>query len=598
YMIFQQMQDPVSGMLADSMSNIKRSWLCTKDPVHGWTLKHLMNLMPQAITRQRLQEAYGPLRHWTEFWIKDRNFDGDGLPCIIHPNESFDNTTNNTIGGPAKPPNPDSYKLLEGMYQDLLDANKGVKYFYLSTDESYFLGLPHNSQCNEADLAKQLGSVGQVFAHFVNKSGGYLHNQGRTVIFWGEFPLEPSDVPALNSYLVNGEVDEPAFDKAFRQHGIRQMIYNSTQGAEQMFPDYSIFPQHKRLHQGELDDEFGDHQSIPRVKDIFKRISASSSRLNSDLTGEVTAGWGDMGLHPETFWLGYVAGAAAGWHPGSPSPQEFTSSLYLLFYGSRTVSMNRIYQLMSWQAQAWTDSWDPTPSKARKPLWGSYYAIFTPPHPAHDQTLPLPPVPGADLTYSSTWSTTNARRVSLISLAAERNNDLLGLLNENMQRAQFNRYNLEVYLSIAAFYRQNIEMIDAIHRMDIDLASASQIKDKDAKAAIADVDRALDTATSILNERNQTLQNAIATWGKTWFPRVAEANGRHHLHELDDVKDHLPDRTVDMTYLVYREKILPFGIWVNAIATARNQFAEAHHLPAREYRLAWEDFTVTPPGNN
>src|SRR6185437_914013 len=42
--------------------------------------------------------------------------------------------------------NPDAYKLLEGMYQDLLDANKGVKYFYLSTDEPYYLGLAHNPQ--------------------------------------------------------------------------------------------------------------------------------------------------------------------------------------------------------------------------------------------------------------------------------------------------------------------------------------------------------------------------------------------------------------------------------------------------------------------
>ena len=50
-----------------------------------------------------------------------------------------------------------------------------------------------------------------------------------------------------------------------------------------------------------------------------------------------------------------------------------------------------------------------------------------------------------------------------------------------------------------------------------------------------------------------------------------------------------------MTYLVYREKILPFGDWVDAIAAARNQFATAHHLPTRKYHLAWDDFSVAPP---
>ncbi|HXH47829.1 MAG TPA: beta-N-acetylhexosaminidase, partial [Terriglobia bacterium] len=45
--------------------------------------------------------------------------------------------------------NPESYKLLEGMYQDLLDANKGVNYFVLSTDEPYYVGMADNEQCNE-----------------------------------------------------------------------------------------------------------------------------------------------------------------------------------------------------------------------------------------------------------------------------------------------------------------------------------------------------------------------------------------------------------------------------------------------------------------
>ena len=96
-------------------------------------------------------------------------------------------------------------------------------------------------------------------------------------------------------------------------------------------------------------------------------------------------------------------------------------------------------------------------------------------------------------------------------------------------------------------------------------------------------------------KRNQVLENATATWYERWFPRVAEANGRQFLNELDDVKDHLPNRTIDMSYLVYREKLLPFGDWVNSIATARNEFATAHQLPVRDYHLAWDDFKVTPP---
>jgi hypothetical protein len=172
---------------------------------------------------------------------------------------------------------------------------------------------------------------------------------------------------------------------------------------------------------------------------------------------------------------------------------------------------------------------------------------------------------------------------------------LLGLLLENLQRSQFNRYNLEVYVTIAELYRQNFAMIADIGQMDADLTAASQAREKDPTEAILHMDKALDAASSIWEYRNRVLANATATWYEKWFPRVGEANGRRFLNELDDVKDHLPNRTVDMSYLVYRETLLPFGAWVNSIAAARNQFATAHHLPARNYRLAWDDFSVAPP---
>lgn len=481
--------------------------------------------------------------------------------------------------------NPESYKLLQGMYQDLLDANKGVKYFYLSTDESYYVGLADNPQCNEKALAEKLGSVGKVMAQFVEKNGGYLHDHGRTVVFWGEYPMKPSDVPAVPSYMVNGEVYGPVFDRAFHDHGIRQMIYTSVEGEEKFFPDYFLLPQSEQLHRSRM--------GSGRVEDIFRKTSFDSSRVTADLIGSIDAGWGDDGLHPETFWMGYAAAGAVAWHPGSPNPQELMSTFYPLFYGRSVVNMNRLYQMMSDQAQLWSDNWDTVHSTARKPIWGRSDKIYNPPVPAEDQTIPLPPVPSDTLAYNSSWSADNAKRIALAQKAKQQNDILLGLLDENITRTQFNRYNLEVYLSIANLCRQNSDLIEGIQHMDADLASAAKSSGDDPQKALFQVDRALDTATSIWRERNQILANAVGTWYKSWEPRVPEANGRKFLHQLDDVKDHLPDRTVDMTYLVYREKILPFGTWADSIAAARNKFAEAHHLPARNYHLAWDDFRTT-----
>ncbi|MGH9448731.1 MAG: family 20 glycosylhydrolase, partial [Terriglobia bacterium] len=220
--------------------------------------------------------------------------------------------------------NPDSYKLLEGMYQDLLNANKGVKYFLLSTDEAYYVGLAHNDQCDSAALTKKLGSVGKVEAQFLDKAAGYLHDRGRTVIFWGEYPLKPSDIPSLPPYLVNGEVYGPQFDEAFKAHGVKQMIYTFTEGVEPYFPNYYLLPASKLFNPERLGD---------RLSEMYRQISFDSSRKDADLIGVIVAGWGDEGLHPETFWLGYATGTSWGWHPGAPSPSEARSSFYHIFYG-------------------------------------------------------------------------------------------------------------------------------------------------------------------------------------------------------------------------------------------------------------------------
>src|ERR1022692_4415940 len=128
--------------------------------------------------------------------------------------------------------NPEAMKFLAGMFQDLVDAHRGGKYIYLSTDEAYYIGMADNPACREKAAAQKLGSVGKLLGPFVTEIAEPLHQQGRTVIFWGEFPMVVADIASIPPYMVNGEVYGPEFDPVFHQRGIRQMIYTSTQGEE------------------------------------------------------------------------------------------------------------------------------------------------------------------------------------------------------------------------------------------------------------------------------------------------------------------------------------------------------------------------------
>jgi hypothetical protein len=398
---------------------------------------------------------------------------------------------------------------------------------------------------------------------------------------------------------VNGELDDPEFDAAFRAHGIRQMIYTSTEGEERLFPDYYLLPSSARLHPRRGDE--GDGQRVEGMVDLISRSSqsgpAAGKAAEADLMGAFVAGWADAGLHPETFWLGYATGPAAAWNRNSPGPPELMNTFFPLFYGQHITEMGRLYQLMSEQAQFWQDSWETGPSHARTPIFGDSNRVYQPPRPADDQFLPALPLPSTEtLQLNSDWRRENNRRLELAGEHLAQNDQLLDLLHENLQRAEFNRYNLQVFLSVANIYRQNLQMLHDLGRVDEELKLAEAAASKsDAVAAVEAIDRALDLTQSIRQQRNRTLDEATATWYQSWFPRVKEANGRIFLDQVDDVKDHVPIRTVDMSYLVYRELQYPLDDWARQVMDARNTYAQKHGLPLRKFQLDWKDTSRTPP---
>lgn len=407
--------------------------------------------------------------------------------------------------------------------------------------------------------------------------------------------MKPDDIASLPAYLINGEVYGPEFDPEFKAHGIRQLLFTSTVGwKEYLFPNYYLLPQSEHLP-GPGGGTYEPVKQGPGVVDeMFDFISFNPGREQADVMGSFIAGWADVGLHPETMWLGYATGSGAAWHSGAPTPQESTSSFYKLFYGAGEMNMGRLYQLMSEQGQFWKESWNVQASGARTPYWGDWNIIYKTPHPASDQTLPLLPAPQPPLlTLGYDWDVENAQRLGMAGEFLARNDELLDLIHTNELRVPLQRYNLRVFLSIAQLFRQNLHMLLQMKQISSELKAAeTYASQSESKDAIAALDQALDMAGQIRNERNEVLKNATDTWYERWFPRVSEANGRRFLDQVDDVKDHLPVRTVDMTYLIYRELLYPLDDWAERTVAARNSYAAAHHLPTRAFTLDWKSITT------
>ena len=92
------------GALPDSVNDHDIVWNFTKPPVHGWALREMMarGFRPD---HAQLRQARAALARWTDWWLRDRDDDHDGLPQYNHGNDSgWDNASVFSAGTPVESP--------------------------------------------------------------------------------------------------------------------------------------------------------------------------------------------------------------------------------------------------------------------------------------------------------------------------------------------------------------------------------------------------------------------------------------------------------------------------------------------------------------
>ena len=483
---------------------------------------------------------------------------------------------------------PDADELMLGMFDNLMEANKGGKYLLFSTDEAYYVGKNES----EKNCAEALGGNGKLLAEYITRIGNKLQEKGRTSIIWAEYPLTPQDINLLPSHIINGVYNDEWAPK-FKEQGIRQLIYTSVQGVEPLFPNYYKLPSNETLRKDSFaltDDELQQGGlKKGRVYEVLEDIKKIIAAGKSDFMGVIVAAWGDAGLNPETFWLGYATGTASGWNSKSVTSQNLTNRFYNSFYGTKIINMDKVYQLLSSQAQFWEASWDWELSDWRTPILGNSYGIFDIPQKAKDQTLPALPVPsGIDLSLQKDWNKDNSERLMVTEKFLKENNELLNLLNDNITRVTYQQHNLLVLLSVAQLCRQNLDFLLNLQNINKLLKVSSDLASSNPEIAVSMIDMALDQLKASLYNRNEMLSYLTTVWYQDWYPRVAEANGRKYLEAVDDIKDHLPVRSVDMSYLIYRQLKYPLSKWAEEVINSRNMYAKRNHLPVRIEVINWE----------
>lgn len=101
FMIMFDHQDEETGAIPDLISSMTTIWRDKKPPIHGWILSELLKKYKPS--KEELRDAYYKLSKWTNFWLKYRDEDGNGLPHYYNGLDSgWDNGTSFDVGTPTE----------------------------------------------------------------------------------------------------------------------------------------------------------------------------------------------------------------------------------------------------------------------------------------------------------------------------------------------------------------------------------------------------------------------------------------------------------------------------------------------------------------
>ncbi|MCX6619867.1 MAG: hypothetical protein NTY38_02060, partial [Acidobacteria bacterium] len=296
--------------------------------------------------------------------------------------------------------------------------------------------------------------------------------------------------------------------------------------------------------------------------------------------GVFGAAWDDSGLHSETFWLGWATTAQYGWNPGAAPVSQTVADFFRTYYGPHPAGLSAIYRGLQEQSRFFQHSWDRVVSKVRSPGYGNPWPDDVV---RQDHTLPPPAIPAMPgLDFAPVYS---GRYEQLMdeSLRFNRENEILReQLAEALPAVERNRYNLEIFQSLAGFLGHHTRMLMDLRSIEVSLAAARDAAlHNNAKQAVGHLVSAHRRAAAITADRRQMFANLTTVWEKSRYPRNREVNGRKFLHVMEAVKDHWADRRPDLSYMTAPEESIGLEAWSKKLAAVIQEFAKRNKVAVR-----------------
>lgn len=456
---------------------------------------------------------------------------------------------------------PEAINLIFDMYQDMIDATPGVNYFHVSTDEVYYAGI-----CDKCKSPYNEENRSLAWAEFAIKAHQWLAERGRRMIAWVEYPLLPQHISMLPGDIINGIGGNKVFTTEEKKIGMRQLAYSSIQGAELLFSDHFSVATGQRKNMSRLEEN---------AKTAVNILENGTTPL-----GTFAAAWDDAGLHEETFHLGWAIVSQYGWNPYSPTIEQSVADFMDVFYGQNAPDMTAVYYRMIEGARFFEEGWDNVTSTERGPGYGNSYGKGTGTR-RTDEQLDVPEIPAPKtLRLTPKFSEKYKELITRAESMKFKNDELIRKLTLYIGQVERNRYNLEVFLSIAYLQRYFIQTVLTMDNAESLLLRAKSSADEGKYGtAVAYMVEASNTVNSLNGWSEWMWENLTATWEKSRYEKGRSVGGRDFVHFLDDVKDHWADRRVGLDYMMAPFQRMHLLDWQKKLNARISEFASEHNVP-------------------
>ncbi len=458
----------------------------------------------------------------------------------------------------------EAMELIFDMYQDMIDATPGVEYFFVSTDEVYYAGI-----CDKCEKEYNEENRSLTWVNFVNRVYDWMQERNRKVVAWVEYPLWPEHIELLPAGLIDG-ITVPNRSEEWLENeneaGIKQLAYSSMQGAEYLFPNY--FP--TKYRNGETEG---------RLKEASQKVQVIREKGAKPI-GSFAAAWDDAGLHNETFWLGWATVTQYSWTVSKPSLNQNNADFMDAFYGYDAPFMVNLYRDLEVGARFYESVWDTRITDERDPVYGSSYGKGA--YDKYDPYLKMPEIPHAKTldtrpVFQLEYGDKIEEAVQLEPILEQ----VIDQLHYKMNKVSRNRYNLEVFLSIAELELFTVQTIIKIAELETTLVGL----EKRGRSHLEKVQELLEVNKAvgdILSNQNEMWDNLKTVWQKSRFEKGMSVNGKHFVHILDDVKDHFADRRVGLDYMLAPFQRMEIPEWKNQMGQLIKDYAQYHDVKISE----------------